>query len=107
MTDSDRFITYDPVNRPEVSNLVMLAGLCTGRDPVEVAAGIGNGGGGGLKKVVTEAVNSHFAPIRARRAELVADPGYLAQVLRQGNVRANEIAEATLDDVRVAMGMRY
>lgn len=107
VTDSDRFITYDPVNRPEVSNLVMLAGLCTGRDPVEVAAGIGNGGGGGLKKVVTEAVNSHFAPIRARRAELVADPGYLAQVLRQGNVRANEIAEATLDDVRVAMGMRY
>ena len=107
VTDSERFITYDPVNRPEVSNLVMLVSLCTGRDPVEIAAEVGNGGGGGLKKLLTEAVNSYFAPIRARRAELVADPGYLAQVLRQGNVRANEIAEATLDDVRVAMGMRY
>ena len=107
VTDSDRFITYDPANRPEVSNLVMIAALCTGRDPVEVAAEIGNGGGGGLKRLVTEAVNSTLAPIRARRAELAADPGYLAQVLREGNVKANEVAEATLDDVRAAMGMTY
>ncbi len=107
VTDSDRFITFDPANRPEVSNLVMLAALCTHRDPVEVAAEIGNGGGGGLKKLVTEAVNTLFAPIRSRRAELAADPGYLAEVLREGNSRANEIAEATLNDVRTAMGMRY
>ena len=30
---------------------------------------IGDGGGGGLKKLVTEAVNEHLAPIRERRAE--------------------------------------
>ena len=75
VTDSDRFITYDPANRPEVSNLVLLAALCTNRDPVQVAAEVGNGGGGGLKKLVTETVNATFAPIRARRTELAADPG--------------------------------
>ena len=107
VTDSDRFITYDPANRPEVSNLVMLAALCLDRDPVDVAAEIGNGGGGGLKKLVTEAVNDKFAPIRARRAELAADAGYLKAVLADGNAKANVIAEATLDDVRAAMGMRY
>jgi tryptophanyl-tRNA synthetase len=28
-------------------------------------------------------------------------------VLRRGNARANEVAEATLDEVRAAMGMVY
>ncbi|WP_372435119.1 tryptophan--tRNA ligase [Oceanitalea stevensii] len=107
VTDADRHITYDPAGRPEVSNLVLLAALASGRDPHDVAAEIGDGGGGTLKRVVTEAVNEHFAPIRARRAELVADPGYLRQVLDQGNERANAVAEATLDEVRRAMGMIY
>jgi tryptophanyl-tRNA synthetase len=107
VTDADRHITYDPVNRPEVSNLVLLAALASGRDPVQVAAEIGDGGGGTLKKVVTEAVNEHLAPIRARRAELAADHGYLQQVLATGNDRANAVAEATLDEVRAAMQMQY
>jgi len=107
VTDSNRQITYDPENRPEVSNLLMLASLCTGRDPVEIADEIGDGGGGGLKKLVTESVNEFFAPIRARRVELAADPGYLIDVLRMGNARANEVGDATLAEVRAAMNMVY
>lgn len=107
VTDADRTITYEPERRPEVSNLVLLAALASGRDPHEIAAEIGDGGGGALKKVVIEAVNEHFAPIRARRAELVADPGYLRQVLAEGNARANEVAEATLAEVQTALGMVY
>jgi len=107
VTDSDRHITYDPVNRPEVSNLLMLASLCTQRDPAGIAAEIGDGGGGTLKKVVTEAVNEFFAPIRARRVELAADPGHLMDVLRRGNAHANEVGEATLAEVRAAMNMTY
>ncbi|MGV8845483.1 tryptophan--tRNA ligase [Tessaracoccus sp.] len=107
VTDSERRITYDPVSRPEVSNLVNLAALCTGRQPEAVAAEIGDGGGGGLKKVVTEAVNERFAVHRARRADIVADPGQLRAILADGNRRANEIADATLDEVRRAMQMDY
>lgn len=107
VTDSDRFITFDPVTRPEVSNLLTLAGLASGRDPVAIAEEIGNGGGGGLKKYLIEALNEHLAPIRARRAELAGDPGHIVEVLREGNARANEIADATLAEVRAAMGMAY
>lgn len=57
-TDAERQITYDPRRRPEVANLLLLTALCTGRSPVEVAAEIGSGGGGGLKKAVTETVGS-------------------------------------------------
>lgn len=107
VTDSDRHITYDPQNRPEVSNLLQLASLCTSRSAQAIAEEIGDGGGGMLKQVVTEAVNEFFAPIRARRAELVADPGHLIEVLRRGNVHANEVGDATLAEVRQAMNMVY
>ncbi|MPV38519.1 tryptophan--tRNA ligase [Georgenia subflava] len=107
VTDADRHITYDPANRPEVSNLVLLTALSSGREPEDVAAELGDGGGAALKKAATEAVNEMLAPVRARRAELVADPAYLLQVLRTGNERANAIAEATLSEVREAMQMVY
>lgn len=107
VTDSNRHITYDPALRPEVSNLLLIASLCTGEAPESIAERIGDGGGGALKAVVTEAVNEHFAPIRARRAELIADEGYLLDVLRRGNERANEVADQTLTEVRQAMQMIY
>jgi len=106
-TDAVRHITYDPVTRPEVSSLVLLAALCADRDPVSVADSIGGGGAAVLKRVVTEAVNERFAPVRARRAELADEPGYIRQVLRDGCERARAIAAGTLDEVREAMGMRY
>jgi tryptophanyl-tRNA synthetase len=106
-TDGRRHISYDPAARPEVSSLVLLAALCLDRDPVAVAAEIGDGGAALLKRVVTDAVNERFAAVRARRAELAADPGYARQVLRDGCARARAVAAATLEDVRDAMGMRY
>jgi tryptophanyl-tRNA synthetase len=106
-TDPQRRIGYDPVARPEVSSLVLLAALCLNRDPREVAGEIGDGGAARLKAVVTDAVNERFAPLRARRAELAADPGHVRQVLLDGCDRAAAIADATLAGVRAAMGMRY
>ncbi len=106
-TDADRHISYDPAARPEVSNLVLLAALCLGRSPEDVAEELGDAGGGGLKKLVTEAVNERFAPVRARRAELLADPGALWEMLHDGNERANDVADRTLGDVLTAMKMDY
>jgi tryptophanyl-tRNA synthetase len=103
-TDTQRHITFDPVARPEVSSLVLLAALCQDRDPEHVAAEIGAGGSAELKRVVTESVNELLRPIRARRAELAADPGYLRRVLREGNARAGAIASRTLTEVNALTG---
>lgn len=106
-TDSHRVITYDPVNRPEVSNLLLLASMASGEDPEIIAERIGDGGGGVLKQTVTEALNEHLAPLRARRAELEKDPAYLLSVLEAGIEKANEVADVTLTQAREAMGMIY
>lgn len=104
-TDSERHITYDPAGRPEVANLLLLAGLCLDQTPEAVADQVGSGGSGALKALVTDALVAHLAPLRARRAELAADPGVVERVLRDGTDRARALADETLDRVREAMGM--
>jgi tryptophanyl-tRNA synthetase len=106
-TDTLRHISYEPATRPEVSSLVLLAALCQRREPATVAAEIGSGGSAELKRVVTESVNEFFAPIRARRADLMTDRRHLAEVLAAGNARASTIADRTLAEVASAMGTTY
>ncbi|GAA1120433.1 MULTISPECIES: tryptophan--tRNA ligase [Kitasatospora] len=103
-TDADRRITYDPEHRPGVAGLLQLAALCLDRTPEAVAEEVGDSGAAQLKKLVTEAVNEYFRPHRARRAELAADRGFLREVLRVGNERANAVAATTLAEVREVMG---
>ncbi|WP_022868314.1 tryptophan--tRNA ligase [Schaalia vaccimaxillae] len=106
-TDGDRVITYDPQARPEVSNLLMLASLASGQAPEAIAQSIGDKGAGTLKSVVTDALNDMLAPMRARRADLIANEDYLLDVLCAGNEKANEQADQTLNEVRQAMQMIY
>ena len=104
-TDADRNITYDPVNRPEVANILMLISLCTKEAPEAIAQRIGDGGGGMLKKMLTEALNEELRPLRQKRAELEKNPDYIRQVLLDGSEHARAIAVKTLSEVREAMNM--
>ena len=106
-TDAERRITFDPEGRPEVSNLLMLASLATGEAPEAIADRIGDAGAGTLKALVTESLNEMLAPLRERRAELIANEDYLLSILHAGNERANEQADQTLSEVRTAMQMNY
>jgi tryptophanyl-tRNA synthetase len=104
-TDSERRISYDPLNRPEVSNLILLASLSTGQTPESIAESIGDGGSGKLKSFVTEALNDYLRPIREKRRQLEADPDFVRGVLRKGIESARAVAIETLDEVRSVMNM--
>ena len=104
-TDQERFITYDPVNRPEVANLLTLISLCTGESPEKIAERIGDGGGGTLKNTLTEALNENLRPLRTKRAQLEKEPEYIRKVLTDGAAKAREIAQKTLEEVRERMNM--
>lgn len=106
-TDQERRITFDPDGRPGVSALLSTAALCLDTTPETIAEEIGDGGSGALKQLATAAVNDFLAPHRERRRELASNPGLASEVLRLGNRRANAVAEATLGEVREAMGTVY
>lgn len=105
-TDADRFITYDPENRPEVSNLLLIISLCTGQAPENIAAEIGDGGAGMLKKRLTETLNEYLRPLRKKRSELETNMDHIRQVLMAGVAEARRIASATLEEVIDAMNMK-
>ncbi len=66
----------------------------------------GGVGYGDFKKRLLGAVWEYFAPMRARRTELLADPGYVDKVLAAGEEKANAIADSVLSRVRSAVGLR-
>ena len=107
-SDTDRHITYDPVRRPEVANLLLLASLSTGELPESIATRVGEGGSGSLKKLVTDALNDTLAPLRARRVDLARHaPDVVRDTLSRGIAEANRAADATLREARAAMNMGY
>lgn len=56
------------------------------------------------KEILAENINTFLAPIRAKKAELDADPGYVLEVLRQGAGKARKLARAKMNDVREKAG---
>ena len=65
----------------------------------------GGVGYGDLKKRLADRYWDFFAPMRARREELLADPGYVDQVLAAGALRAREEAGKVLGRIRQAVGL--
>lgn len=106
-TDSEREIFFDPINRPEVSNLLKLASLCLKETPESIADKIGNQGSKKLKEITADALNNYFYPIRNKRKELENDMPYIKEVLNKGIYKARETAIKTLDEVQGAMNMKF
>jgi tryptophanyl-tRNA synthetase len=65
----------------------------------------GNYGYGHAKKALYAIFEESFAPFRAKRAELQANPGYVEEILRKGAERARAEAAKTLDKARRAVGL--
>ncbi|HTU01493.1 MAG TPA: tryptophan--tRNA ligase [Candidatus Sulfotelmatobacter sp.] len=62
-------------------------------------------GYGDLKKALFEQFWAFFAPARARRDELLANPGYVEQVLKEGAARARSVAAVVIKRARKAAGL--
>jgi tryptophanyl-tRNA synthetase len=66
----------------------------------------GGMGYGTAKKRLVELLHEYFGPYRQKRAELENDPGFVNSVLESGAQRARLVAQATMDRVRRATGLR-
>lgn len=66
----------------------------------------GGTGYGDFKKRLADAYWDFFASMRARRAEVLADPGFVDSVLAEGATRARDEAAKVLNRVRLAVGLK-
>jgi tryptophanyl-tRNA synthetase len=58
-----------------------------------------------VKKRLNDVLQELLAPIRDRRHSLASDPGHVLQIVRRGTEQAREITDATLREVRAALGL--
>ncbi len=58
-----------------------------------------------VKEKLTVAINNFLDPIRERRVQIEKDSGYVEQVIYEGTVRTNKIAEETVMMMKKAMGL--
>jgi tryptophanyl-tRNA synthetase len=62
-------------------------------------------GDAAVKRHLEEVLQALLAPIRRRREELARDVGYVLDILRAGTAKAREVTQATLDEVRMSLGL--
>jgi tryptophanyl-tRNA synthetase len=60
-----------------------------------------------VKTKLAKALNVYLDPIRARRAAVLAKPGFVKEILHEGSKKARVVAEQTMDRVRDAVKLRY
>jgi tryptophanyl-tRNA synthetase len=60
---------------------------------------------GDLKKQVAEMVIANLEPLQKRYREIMAEPGYVDRVLKDGAERVAPIAKSTVQLVKERMGL--
>jgi tryptophanyl-tRNA synthetase len=60
-----------------------------------------------VKTKLAKALNAHLDPIRERRAQILAKPGTVREILHEGSKKARVVAGETMDRVRQAVKLRY
>ncbi len=103
-TDPHRGLGFDDPERPECNNLLGLYMVLSGQTKEAVAAECADMGWGQFKPLLTDAIITALEPIQAKYGEIMADKRYLAEVLKQGQIQAEAVANQTLNQVRTAMG---
>ena len=110
LTDSVTGVSYDPVNRPGVSNLLTIMSYLDrgGRTPEELATGFKAMSMQDFKDGVSSTISERLAEIRERYNHLMmADmTGFLDNIADEGAVEARRQAEVTMTAVRQVVGFR-
>ncbi|MGI8608604.1 MAG: tryptophan--tRNA ligase [Candidatus Dormibacteria bacterium] len=107
VTDETRAYRTDP-GHPENCNVCQLHRTFSPNDFEQIWEGERTGATGCVdtKKLLAERVIDFFAPMRARRLEIEAQPGYVEEVLARGDEVARHTAREVLGRVKAAVGLR-
>lgn len=103
VTDSGTDVTFDPVGKPGIANLLSILAAATGTTPQAAATGFTQYGS--LKQATGEAVVELLRPVQQRYAELAADPAEVARQLAIGAGKARDVAAKTLARAERNLGL--
>ena len=103
-SDTERYVRFDPENKPGVSNLMSIYAAVTGKSMEEIEAEFDGQGYGAFKPAVGEAVIECLRPIREETERILKDKAYLESVYKAGAEKASYVANKTLRKVYKKVG---
>ena len=99
VTDTGREVTFDPVDKPGVSNLLTIYSALSGRTVDDLVTAYEGKGYGDLKKDLGAVVADFVTPVQARTRGYLEDPEQLDKLLGIGAEKARSVASVTLRSV--------
>ncbi|KAL4747640.1 hypothetical protein BDW72DRAFT_182088 [Aspergillus terricola var. indicus] len=105
LTDSEPGITYDPICRPGVSNLIEILGHLEGRSCSEIASLYQEATPRALKEHLSDKICQVLSPIREKFHAVMADDHALSAISERGAQEARANAEITMKKIREVMGL--
>jgi tryptophanyl-tRNA synthetase len=103
-TDSQPAVNFENLG-DGVANLLNIFQAFGGWSDEQMRAHFSDMRYGDLKKQVADMVISHLDPFQQRYREMMADPGFVPGVLREGAERVGPIADSTVELVKQRMGL--
>ncbi|HEX2927519.1 MAG TPA: tryptophan--tRNA ligase [Ruminiclostridium sp.] len=105
VTDSDREIRYDEINKPGVSNLLSIYSSVTEKSIGDIEKEFEGRSYGDLKEAVGQSVVEMLVPIQQKFNEFSADKDYLNSILKENAEKAAYMARKTLSKVQRKVGL--
>jgi tryptophanyl-tRNA synthetase len=103
-TDPIIGLEWNNPQRPEARNLLGIYQLLSGKSLETVIKEMESMSWGQFKPILADAIIEQLKPIQSKYSKIINDIPYLESVLEDGRQSANEIAENTLSNVKLAMG---
>lgn len=104
VTDSGKEIIYDPIEKPAISNLLIIFSEFTGKTLSEIIAQYVGKNYTEFKSDLAEAIIAGLAPIQERFNRLKGNEAAVIKILEEGSARASQIANATIAEVKRKVG---
>ena len=105
VTDSEREIRYDEVNKPGVSNLISIYSAVTGKTFSDIEKEFDGRSYGDLKETVGQSVAEMLRPVQQKYNDLTANKDYLNSILKDNSEKAAYMARKTLSKVQRKIGL--
>ncbi|KAL0076737.1 tryptophanyl-tRNA synthetase [Phycomyces blakesleeanus] len=106
-TDGVRGISYDPKERPGVSNLLGMYAAMRGLEMDDAVKAFENvTSTKEFKEEVAASIVERLAPIQNELKHLQQDVGYVHHILGEGARKANEVANHNMEEVYKVVGLR-
>ena len=103
-SDSFNGIEFHNPDRSESRNLLMIYSLLSGKEIPQCESEFSDTGWGTFKKLITEQLIESLEPIQEKYKVLINDPYQLNNILKDGQDKAEEIANKTLKRVKSKLG---